>query len=113
MREKDIKPGWEVFDLVHLLQYITRLIQVGYNEPPNYLNIVLSGHDVFQGALTYAPEDLADDGRDVTRKLRLQRLHARAGPAPGAYPRAHPGWSRTARVEDNNVLCEGTMRGAS
>ncbi len=58
MREKSIKPEWEVFDLAHILQDMTRLIEAGYDEPPYYVNIVLGGHGGFQGALPYTPKIL-------------------------------------------------------
>lgn len=58
MREKGIKPEWEVFDLPHMLQDMTRLIEAGYDDPPHYVNIVLNGHHGFQGALPYTPKIL-------------------------------------------------------
>lgn len=58
MREKGIKPEWEVFDLPHILQDMTRLIEAGYDQPPHYVNIVLNGHLGFQGALPYTPKIL-------------------------------------------------------
>jgi uncharacterized protein (DUF849 family) len=58
MREKGIKPEWEVFGLAHMLQDMTRLIEAGYDEPPHYVNIVLNGHLGFQGALPYTPKIL-------------------------------------------------------
>jgi 3-keto-5-aminohexanoate cleavage enzyme len=58
MRQKGIKPEWEVFDLPHMLQDMTRLIEAGYDKPPHYMNIVLNGHLGFQGALPYTPKIL-------------------------------------------------------
>jgi 3-keto-5-aminohexanoate cleavage enzyme len=58
MRERGIKPEWEVFGLAHMLQDMTRLIEAGYDEPPHYVNIVLNGHLGFQGALPYTPKIL-------------------------------------------------------
>jgi 3-keto-5-aminohexanoate cleavage enzyme len=58
MRQKGIKPEWEVFDLPHMLQDMTRLIEAGYDQPPHYVNIVLNGHLGFQGALPYTPKIL-------------------------------------------------------
>lgn len=58
MREKGIKPEWEVFDLPHMLQDMTRLIEAGYDRALHYVNIVLNGHLGFQGALPYTPKIL-------------------------------------------------------
>ncbi len=58
MRERGIKPEWEVFDLPHILQDMTRLIEAGYDQSPHYVNIVLNGHHGFQGALPYTPKIL-------------------------------------------------------
>ena len=58
MREKGIKPEWEVFDLPHMLQDMTRLIEAGYDDSPHYVNIVLNAHHGFQGALPYTPKIL-------------------------------------------------------
>lgn len=58
MREKGIKPEWEVFDLPHMLQDMTRLIGAGYDQKPHYVNIVLNAHHGFQGALPYTPKIL-------------------------------------------------------
>jgi len=58
MRAKGIKPEWEVFDLPHMMQDMTRLIGVGYDQKPHYVNIVLNAHHGFQGALPYTPKIL-------------------------------------------------------
>ncbi|HEY6580078.1 MAG TPA: 3-keto-5-aminohexanoate cleavage protein [Rubrobacter sp.] len=58
MREKGIKPEWEVFDLPHIMQDMTRLIEAGYDRALHYVNIVLNGHHGFQGALPYTPKIL-------------------------------------------------------
>lgn len=58
MREKGIKPEWEVFDLPHMMQDMTRLIGAGYDQKPHYVNIVLNAHHGFQGALPYTPKIL-------------------------------------------------------
>jgi uncharacterized protein (DUF849 family) len=58
MRRRDIKPEWEVFDLAHLVQDATRLIDGGFDEPPYYVNVVLGMDRAFQGALPYTPRVL-------------------------------------------------------
>jgi 3-keto-5-aminohexanoate cleavage enzyme len=58
MIDKGIKPEWEVFSPDHILQDVTRLIQKGYDKPPYYINIVLGGHNGFQGAMPYSMDIL-------------------------------------------------------
>jgi 3-keto-5-aminohexanoate cleavage enzyme len=58
MKEKGIKPEWEVFNPAHILQDMSTLIGAGYDEPPYYANIVLNGDRAFQGALPYTPKIL-------------------------------------------------------
>ncbi len=58
MREKGIKPEWEVMCPSHIVQDLQRLIDAGYDQPPHYVNIVLGTDRVFQGALPYTPKVL-------------------------------------------------------
>jgi 3-keto-5-aminohexanoate cleavage enzyme len=58
MKERDIKPEWEVFSPTHILQDVTTLIESGVDEPPYFINIVLNVHRGFQGAMPYSPRIL-------------------------------------------------------
>ncbi len=58
MKERGIKPEWEVFSLAHILQEVTTLIEEGLDEPPYFVNMVLGGHRAFQGGLPYTPKIL-------------------------------------------------------
>jgi uncharacterized protein (DUF849 family) len=58
MRDKGIKPEWEVMNPAHVLQDFTRLVAAGFDEPPYYVNIVLGTDRGFQGALPYTPKIL-------------------------------------------------------
>ncbi len=58
MREKGIKPEWEVFSPTHLLQDVTTLIKAGYDEKPYFINFVLGADRGFQGAMPYSPKIL-------------------------------------------------------
>lgn len=58
MRDKGIKPEWEVFSLEHLLQDVALLLAAGIDEPPYFVNIVLGCERGFQGALPYTPKIL-------------------------------------------------------
>jgi 3-keto-5-aminohexanoate cleavage enzyme len=57
--ERGIKPEWEVFSPVHILQDVTRLIQKGYDKPPYYINMVLGADKGFQGAMPYTQDVLS------------------------------------------------------
>ena len=58
MKERGIKPEWEVFSLAHILQDVTTLIEEGLDEPPYFVNMVLGRHRAFQGGLPYTPKIL-------------------------------------------------------
>ncbi|MGE4334438.1 MAG: 3-keto-5-aminohexanoate cleavage protein [Pigmentiphaga sp.] len=57
MRERGIKPEWEVFSLEDIVQDVARSIAEGLDKPPYFINIVL-GVNAFQGALPYTPRIL-------------------------------------------------------
>ena len=57
MKERGIKPEWEVFSLEDIVQDVSRAIAEGLDEPPYFINIVL-GVNAFQGALPYTPKIL-------------------------------------------------------
>jgi uncharacterized protein (DUF849 family) len=60
MRQKGIKPEWEVFSPTHLLQDVMTLIRDGLDEPPYFINFVLGADRGFQGAMPYTPKVLQD-----------------------------------------------------
>lgn len=55
MRQRGIKPEWEVFGLADIVQDLKRSIEEKLDEPPYFVNIVL-GVNAFQGALPYTPK---------------------------------------------------------
>ncbi|SAL02260.1 PF05853 family protein [Caballeronia calidae] len=54
MKERGIKPEWEVFGLADIVQDVQRAINEGLDEAPHFINIVI-GANAFQGALPYTP----------------------------------------------------------
>lgn len=58
MKERGIKPEWEVFSLDNMLQDVKTLIEAGLDEPPYFINMVLGCDRAFQGALPYSPKIL-------------------------------------------------------
>lgn len=58
MKERGIKPEWEVFSVPHIIQDVTELIEDGLDSGPYFINMVMGGHKGFQGALPYTPQYL-------------------------------------------------------
>lgn len=58
MKERGIKPEWEVFNPAHILQDVASLIEQGFDEPPYIINMVLNAHRGFQNAMPYTPRVL-------------------------------------------------------
>jgi 3-keto-5-aminohexanoate cleavage enzyme len=57
MKQRGIKPEWEVFSLEDIVQDVSRMIEERLDDPPYFINIVL-GVNAFQGALPYTPRIL-------------------------------------------------------
>ncbi len=57
MKERGIKPEWEVFNPADLLKEVQTCIDLGLDEPPYFINFVL-GVSAFQGAMPYTPKIL-------------------------------------------------------
>lgn len=57
MSASGIKPEWEVYGPTDLLT-VSRLIELGYDEAPHYVNIVLGTEQHFSGAWPYKPRYL-------------------------------------------------------
>jgi uncharacterized protein (DUF849 family) len=58
MRERGIKPEWEVFSPTHIMQDVSTLIEAGFDEAPHFINLVLGVHRGFQNAMPYSPRIL-------------------------------------------------------
>lgn len=58
MKDRGIKPEWEVFSPTHLLQDVTRCLKEGLDKPPYFINFVLGVDRGFQGAMPYSPKIL-------------------------------------------------------
>ena len=57
MRQRGIKPEWEVYSPPDLL-VVKRLIEMGYDAAPHYVNIVLGTDKHFSGTWPYTPRYL-------------------------------------------------------
>ena len=49
---------WEVFSPTHIVQDVARLIDMGVDEAPYFINLVLGAHRGFQNAMPYSPRVL-------------------------------------------------------
>ena len=58
MKKRGIKPEWEVFSPTHIVQDVNTLIQLGLDEPPYVINMVMNAHRGFQNAMPYNPKSL-------------------------------------------------------
>jgi 3-keto-5-aminohexanoate cleavage enzyme len=57
MKQRGIKPEWEVMSLSDL-NWVKDLLALGYDEPPYYVNIVLGTNKLMSGATPYTPRNL-------------------------------------------------------
>jgi 3-keto-5-aminohexanoate cleavage enzyme len=58
MKERGIKPEWEVFSPTHILQDTTTLIEEGHDDGPHFINLVMNVHRNFQNAMPFSPRHL-------------------------------------------------------
>jgi uncharacterized protein (DUF849 family) len=58
MKQRGIKPEWEVFSPTHILQDTTTLIGEGLDDEPYFINLVMNVHRNFQNAMPYSPRYL-------------------------------------------------------
>jgi 3-keto-5-aminohexanoate cleavage enzyme len=58
MKQRGIKPEWEVFSPTHILQDTTTLIDEGHDDEPYFINLVMNVHRAFQNAMPYSPRHL-------------------------------------------------------
>jgi uncharacterized protein (DUF849 family) len=58
MKQRGIKPEWEVFSPTHILQDTATLIGEGLDEEPYFINLVMNVHRNFQNAMPYSPRHL-------------------------------------------------------
>jgi uncharacterized protein (DUF849 family) len=66
MKEHGIKPEWEIMSLSDLVT-VERLIELGYDTPPYYINIVMGNHKNVSGTTPYTPKNLQRFVEDLPR----------------------------------------------
>jgi 3-keto-5-aminohexanoate cleavage enzyme len=109
MKERGIKPEWEVFGPQHILQDVTRLIEKGYDKPPFYINMVLGADRGFQGAMPYSHDILAA----MIGMLPPQSIFCVSGIGPAQLPATTQaillGGHVRVGLEDNNYYARGQL----
>src|SRR5260221_9731749 len=58
MKQRGIKPEWEVFSPTHILQDVATLLAEGHDDQPPFINLVMNVHRNFQNAMPYSPHYL-------------------------------------------------------
>jgi uncharacterized protein (DUF849 family) len=108
LKERGIKPEWEVMNPAHMIQDMRRLIEAGYDEPPYYVNIVL-GINAFQGALPYTPKYLQAMIDELPEHSEF--CVSAIGPAqlPATTMSILLGGHVRVGLEDNNYLSAGRL----
>lgn len=109
MIDRGIKPEWEVFSPIHILQDVTRLIQKGYDKPPYYINMVLGADRGFQGAMPYSHDILAA----MIAALPPQSIFCVSAIGPAQLPATTQaillGGHVRVGLEDNNYYAKGQL----
>ena len=108
MRERGIKPEWEVFSLEDIVQDVARAIKNGLDKAPYFINIVI-GVNAFQGALPYTPRIL----QMMVDHLPADSLFNVSGIGPAQLPATVQGillggHARTG-LEDNLYFEQGVL----
>jgi uncharacterized protein (DUF849 family) len=109
MKEKGIKPEWEVFSPTHILQDVKTLIESGLDEPPYFVNLVLGAHRGFQNAMPYSPRIL----QNMVDLLPKDCIFCVSGIGPAQLPSGVNslllgGHARTG-LEDNLYYAQGEL----
>jgi 3-keto-5-aminohexanoate cleavage enzyme len=108
MKDRGIKPEWEVMSLSDL-NWVNELIALGYDEPPHYINIVLGTHKLMSGATQYTPRNL----QRFVEDLPENSLFCVSGVGPAQLPSSvHSlilGGQARVGLEDNIYYSRGRL----
>lgn len=108
MKDRGIKPEWEVMSLSDL-NWVNELIALGYDEPPHYINIVLGTHKLMSGATPYTPRNL----QRFVEDLPENSLFCVSGVGPAQLPSSvHSlilGGQARVGLEDNIYYSRGRL----
>lgn len=108
MKDRGIKPEWEVFGLADVVQDVTRMIDEGLDEAPHFVNIVL-GVNAFQGALPYTPRLLQTMVDHLPRNCVFNVSAIGAAQLPAAMNSLLLGGHVRVGLEDNLYYSQGQL----
>lgn len=109
MRERGIKPEWEVFSPTHIVQDVSTLLSEGLDEEPPFINMVLNAHRGFQGAMPYSARTF----QFMVDQLPQGAIFGVSGIGPSQLPASIQsillgGHARTG-LEDNLYYAQGEL----
>jgi 3-keto-5-aminohexanoate cleavage enzyme len=108
MRERGIKPEWEVFGLADIVQDVQRAINEGLDDAPHFINIVI-GANAFQGALPYTPRLLQTMVDHLPRNAVFNVSAIGAAQLPAAMNSLLLGGHVRVGLEDNLYYKQGEL----
>ena len=108
MKERGIKPEWEVFGLADIVQDVQRAINEGLDDAPHFINIVI-GANAFQGALPYTPRLLQTMVDHLPRNTVFNVSAIGAAQLPAAMNSLLLGGHVRVGLEDNLYYRQGQL----
>ncbi len=108
MKERGIKPEWEVFGLADIVQDVQRAINEGLDDAPHFINIVI-GANAFQGALPYTPRLLQTMVDHLPRNSVFNVSAIGAAQLPAAMNSLLLGGHVRVGLEDNLYYKQGEL----
>jgi uncharacterized protein (DUF849 family) len=108
MKERGIKPEWEVMSLSDL-NWVNELIALGYDEPPYYINIVLGTHKLMSGATAYTPRNLQRFVEDLPEGALFCVSGVGAAQLPASVHSLILGGQARVGLEDNIYYTRGRL----
>ncbi|MBN3857858.1 3-keto-5-aminohexanoate cleavage protein [Paraburkholderia sp. Ac-20340] len=108
MKDRGIKPEWEVFGLADIVQDVQRAIHEGLDEAPHFINIVI-GANAFQGALPYTPRLLQTMVDHLPRDTVFNVSAIGAAQLPAAMNSLLLGGHVRVGLEDNLYYRQGQL----
>jgi 3-keto-5-aminohexanoate cleavage enzyme len=100
MKERNIKPEWEVMSLPDLM-LVERLIALGYDQPPHYINIVMNNHKAVTGTTAYTPRNLLRFVEDLPKDSLFGVSGIGAAQLPASVQSIIMGGQARVGLEDN------------
>jgi uncharacterized protein (DUF849 family) len=108
MKDRGIKPEWEVFGLSDIVQDVSKAIAEGYDDEPYFINLVL-GVNAFQGALPYTPKILQTMVDHLPKKTVFNVSAIGSAQLPAAVNSLLLGGHVRVGLEDNLYYEQGVL----